>query len=364
MKTRIKKSFICSNVNDYQVNQYLTKSHIPQVGDNAIFEVLSIGKHTTIQGDSKRNEKIMIGDHIMAAFGHRYATAQFEGYVPEKIQTEFHILGAGGVIGEVKSTNDKFRDGGPTRLRIIGYVTNSENQIINTISLHDNKMMQFTGNSAKQTKVILSIGSSMDSGKTTTAAYVVHNLKKQGKTIAFIKLTGTAYTKDADLAYDLGANMSIDFSKLGFPSTFMCSESELLNIYETLLDNTLLCEPDYVVMEIADGIYQRETRLLLQNQAFINSISEVIFSANDSLSAVCGVQTLRSWGIQPFALCGMFTTSPLLIEEVETLIETPIYSLKGWEKEGATELILHSEMSKGKMVEFPQIHSEKIFEVA
>jgi hypothetical protein len=364
MKSRIKKSFICNHVNDYQISQNLVKSHIPQVGDIAIFEVLNIGKHSTIQGDSKRNEKIMVGDQIMAAFGHRYATAQFEGYVPERIQTEFHILGAGGVIGEVKSTNDKFKEGGPTRLRIIGYVTDTDNKIINTKEIHSTKMLKFSGKAASQTKVILSIGSSMDSGKTTTAAYVVHNLKKQGKRVAFIKLTGTAYTKDADLAYDLGANMSVDFSKLGFPSTFMCSESELLNLYETLLDDTLLCEPDYVVMEIADGIYQRETRLLLQNKAFVNSISAVIFSANDSLSAVCGVQTLRSWGIQPFALCGMFTTSPLLIEEVETLVETPIYSLKGWEKEGATELITHSEMDKGKMVELPQINSGKFLEVA
>lgn len=364
MESRIKKSFICGNVNDYQINQNAVKSHIPQVGDIAIFEVLSIGKHSTIQGESKRNEKIMVGDRIMAAFGHRYATAQFEGYVPEKIQTEFHILGAGGVIGEVKSVNDKFKDGGPTRLRIIGYVTNEDNEIINTKSVHNAKMLKFSGRASQKTKVILSIGSSMDSGKTTTAAYVVHNLKKQGKTVAFIKLTGTAYTKDADLAFDLGANMSIDFSKYGFPSTYMCSETELLNLYETLLDNTLLCEPDYVVMEIADGIYQRETQLLLQNKAFIDSISEVIFSANDSMAAVCGVQTLRSWGIQPFALCGMFTTSPLLIEEVETLVETPVFSLKGWEREGASMLITHSEMGKGKMVGLPDSNMKLLLEVA
>ncbi|MEA5461691.1 hypothetical protein VB796_21665 [Arcicella sp. LKC2W] len=358
MKSRIKKSYICSDVNDYQINLNLIKSHIPTVGDIAIFEVLNIGKHSTIQGESTRNEKIMVGDHIMAAFGHRYATAQFEGYVPDKIQTEFHILGAGGVIGEVKSTNDKFKDGGPTRLRIIGYVTDSENKIINTKTIHSSQMLTFTGSAATQTKVVLSIGSSMDSGKTTTAAYVVHSLIKQGKTVAFIKITGTAYTKDADLAYDLGASISIDFSKLGFPSTYMCSENELLNLYETLLEKTLLCEPDYVIMEIADGIYQRETRLLLQNEAFVNSVSEVIFSANDSMAAVCGVQTLRSWGIQPFALCGMFTTSPLLIEEVEALVETPIYSLKGWDKEGATELITYSGINKSRRVESSQLFLE------
>ncbi len=340
METRIKKTFICGNITDFQINQSLTQTHQPSVGDVAVFEVISIGKHTTIQGESKRNEKIMAGDKIMAAFGHRYATAQFEGYVPNKIQTEFHILGAGGVVGEVKSVNDKFKDGGPTKLRIVGYVTNSKGKIINTKDQQNYQMKNFTGGFTELTKVILSIGSTMDSGKTTTAAYLVHSLKKQGKKVAFIKLTGTAYTKDADLNFDMGADAAIDFSLMGFPSTFMCNEPELLNLYETLVVEALEMNPDYIVMEIADGIYQRETKMLLHNKAFMNTISEVVFSANDSLAAVCGVQTLRTWGISVFALCGMFTTSPLLIDEVRELVDLPVYTLKAWEKEGVLNLLM------------------------
>jgi hypothetical protein len=364
MEKRIKKTFICGNITDFNINKNLTTTHTPSVGDVAVFEVISIGKHTTMQGESVRNEKIMAGDQIMAAFGHRYATAQFEGYVPNKIQQEFHILGAGGVVGEVKTTNDKFKEGGPTKLRIIGYVTNTNNEVINTVKLYENQMMSFQRFKNFNTRVILSIGSSMDSGKTTTAAYLVHSLKKLGKKVAFIKLTGTAYTKDRDLAYDLGADVATDFSALGYPSTFMCSENELLDLYQTLMAEAMTANPDFVIMEIADGIFQRETKMLLQNQTFMNTIAEVVFSANDSLSAVCGVETLRNWGINPFALSGMFTTSPLLIEEVENLLDVPVYTLKGWERDGAMNMVVRTFNHPSKMLPMGEYIHEKLLKVA
>lgn len=365
METKIKKTFICRNISDYQIESaILPEIHIPEVGDVAIFEVLSIGKHSTIQGDSIRNEKIMAGDYIMAAFGHRYATAQFEGYVPNKIQKEFHILGAGGVVGEVKSTNDKFKDGGPTKLRIVGYVTNKSGDIFNTKQMYESAIVPFESCIISKTNVILSVGSSMDSGKTTTAAYMVHSLTKKGKKTAFIKLTGTAYTKDKDLAFDLGAVVSTDFSALGFPSTFMCNEAELLSLYQTLMVEVSAYNPDFVVIEIADGIFQRETKMLLQNKAFMSTVSEVVFSANDSLSAVCGVQTLRNWRINPFALSGMFTTSPLLIEEVNDLLDVPVYTLKEWEKTGASNLISKTQKSSSGIMQLEKFELEQYQEVA
>lgn len=328
METRVKKTRICADVNSYTLDTALIKSHIPQVGDVAIFEVLSLGKHLTIQADSKRIIKIMPGDQIMAAFGNRYATEQFEGYVPEECQTEFHILGAGGTVGWVHSTHARFIGGGPTRLRIIGYATDARGSVINTKKQKQADMLSFSGLAAAETKIILSVGSSMDSGKTTTAAYLVHGLVRQGRRVVFIKLTGTVFTKDCDLNYDLGADQALDFGTMGFPSTFLCNQGELLDLYETLVHRALDSEPDYVVIEIADGIYQRETKMLLTDPQFMQTVHKVIFSACDSLSAVHGVQTLRQWGIEPFALCGMFTTSPLLIKEVRENIDVPVFNLE------------------------------------
>jgi hypothetical protein len=167
----------------------------------------------------------------------------------------------------------------------------------------------------------------MDSGKTTTAAHLVRGLKNAGMKVGFIKLTGTVFTKDCDLNYDNGADIVADFGDMGFPSTYMCSEQELLNLYETLLSNIKANELDYVVMEIADGIYQRETEMLLTNGKFMSGIDSVVFSASDSLAAVQGVRALQEMHIIPTALCGLFTASPLLVREVKTKVHVPIFTI-------------------------------------
>ncbi len=343
MEKRIKKSFICSPVKNYKINTVKTATYLPEAGDVAVFEVLETGKHEQMQGDKIRNVKIFPGDLIMAAFGTRYATEQFEGYLPETFMNEYHILGAGGTVGILHSMHSKFRKTGPTRLRLIGYATDKYHQVINTKKMLAHNMKSFSGAMSSLTKIILSVGSSMDSGKTTTAAYCVHGLAKKGYKTAFIKLTGTVFTKDRDLAYDMGAEMAIDFSELGFPSTYMCSQQELLDLFETLLSQVYVCSPDYVVIEIADGIYQRETEMLLRNNLFMQNIETVIFSAGDSLSAVQGVAALEKLNVKVNALSGLFTASPLLIEEVRSKVTIPIYTIEEL-AEGIDLAVLQTEM--------------------
>jgi hypothetical protein len=342
MEPRIKKTYICRNVENYEILTDIPGNYSPQVGDVGIFEIISIGKHRNIQGDTKRSITLVATDRIMAAFGTRYATAQFEGYVPEHVNQELHILGGGGTVGVVASAHNKFENVGPTKLRMIGLAIDRRGKVINTKKIMQRKMIAFTGAAASVTKVILSLGSSMDSGKTTTAAYLVHGLKKAGMNVAFIKLTGTAYTKDADLGYDMGADVVADFSDFGFPSTYMCEEAELLDLYESLLAKVLPQNPDYVVMEIADGLYERETKMLLNNRKFISSVEDVIFSAGDSLAAINGVDLLKRWSIYPKALCGLFTASPLLIKEVAENTEVPIFTINDMAYGRATEIFVRT----------------------
>ena len=343
MNSRIKKTYICSGVDEYTINESIKESYIPQVGDVAVFEVLTIGKHTNVQSDDRRNSKIMPGDKIMATFGTRYATDQFEGYVPTTIEEVYHILGAGGTIGKVLTMHNRFEMIGPTTLRLIGYAFNANGELINTKKVKEGQLQKFSGVLASLTKVVLSVGSSMNSGKTTTAAFLVHGLKKSGYKVAYIKLTGTVYTKDKDLAYDMGADLSIDFSHFGFPSTFLCSRQELMNLYESLLKEAITVSPDYVVIEIADGLYQRETKMLLTDPEFMSTVDNVIYSAGDSLSAVSGVQLLQSWKIIPWCVCGIFTGSPLLIQEAKENMSIPVMTLLELQ-ENAGSLSLSSRM--------------------
>lgn len=328
MKNSIKKSVICKDINLHNciINENKIHYHVPSVGDVAIFEVLSIGKHKQIQSDSKRNVLILPGDRIMAAFGTRYATSQFEGYVPQDCRQEFHILGAGGTIGIIESMHASLVDKGPTVLQIVGYVTDQMGRVVNTKG-QAGPLSVFTGASAKKTNVILSIGSSMDSGKTTTAAYLARGFMNRSNRVSFVKLTGTVYTKDADLVQDCGAQIAVDFSAFGFPSTFMCPEKELLNLFESLMQIATSNDPDVVIIEIADGILQRETKMLLQNKDFMSLIDHIVFSCGDSLSALSGIRALEQMGHYPTALSGLFTASPLLVEEVKANVNVPVFTI-------------------------------------
>jgi hypothetical protein len=346
MEKRIKKTYICSGVKTFSVDYRKALTHNPIAGDVAIFEVLTIGKHTQVQGEQVRNVKIIPGDLIMAAFGTRYATEQFEGYLPNEISNEYHILGAGGTVGILHSMHKKFEKTGPTKLRLVGYATDSHRQVINTKHMHFHEMQTFSGAMSSLTKVILSIGSSMDSGKTTTAAHLVNGFKNSRKRVAFIKLTGTVFTKDKDLAFDMGADTVADFGDMGFPSTYMCDQQELLDLYETLLGKVAAFSPDYVVIEIADGIFQRETEMLLTNHKFMAGIDAVFFSAGDSLSAVQGIKTLQEMHINPTALSGLFTASPLLVREVNERTSLPILTIEQLSEGKAMPLLSHQGLRK------------------
>lgn len=341
MKNRIKKTYICKGITDYTIDEIIAPHYRPIVGDVGIFEIIKIGKHHTVQSDTKRNAAIIPGDRIMAAFGNRYATAQFEGYVPDHCMDELHILGAGGIVGHLHSMHHHFTHIGPTTIRLIGMVKDKRGNVFNTKALQHLQLASFTGAAAAATKVILSLGSSMDSGKTTTAAYMVNSLKKAGYKVAYVKLTGTAYTKDCDYNYDLGADITADFSDLGFPSTYLCENGELLDLYESLLQKVAVAQPDYTVMEIADGLYQRETKMLLTNYGFQETIHSVIFSAGDSLSAVNGLHLLNAWGLHPFITSGLFTASPLLVEEVKKQTDIQVLTLDELAEKGTTLLHEH-----------------------
>ena len=327
MTYRIKKTIACKEIENYKIEKSLVHTHTPKYGEVGIFEVLEIGKHFNIQGATKRLETIIEGDYIMAAFANRYATEQFEGYIPEKPTEYLHILGAGGAMGIIKSTHAFLKDIGPTSVRLVGYAVDETGKILNTIN-YKTKRETFAGIVPNNAKVILSVGSSMDSGKTTTAAYLARGLKTSGKKVTFIKLTGTSYTKDKDLVYDCGADVSIDFVDAGYPSTYMLDKPELMDLYQTLLHKLIPENPDYIVMEIADGVVQRETEYLLRDSAFMATIHSVVFSASESLAAFWGTSFLTDLGFKPVALAGLFTASPLLIEEVEARMDIPVLTLE------------------------------------
>ncbi len=330
MLNKIKKSLICKNITDYTIDELLKNTHLPKVGDVALFRVKEIGRHTRLQNYKGKNRLLFKDDLMLCAFGNRYATNQIEGYVPEDIKPEYHMLGQGGVVGIVKSMCKPLEEIGPTTLEMIGYATDSSGVVVNT-KVSRFELAKTARMNRKNAKVILSIGSAMDSGKTTTAGYLCRGLAMAGKKTAYMKLTGTVYTKDMNFALDCGADTSIDFSHLGFPSTYMCELPELVQLFHALMYELGAAQPEYVMVEIADGLLQRETRMLLGNRKFMREVDGVIFSAGDSLGVISGLGLLKSWNIWPFAVSGLFTSRPLLVEEAQAACRSDVLTLEDLE---------------------------------
>ena len=116
----------------------------------------------------------------------------------------------------------------------------------------------------------------------------------------------------------------VDFSDLGFPSTYMCSKNELIGLYRRLISKAETFSPDYILIEVADGLLQRETEMLLRNEELKQQVFGVIYSSGDSLSAVHGTELLTRLGYKILTITGLLTTSPLLVKEVKTHTKTPV----------------------------------------
>lgn len=329
----IKRSVITRGITDFQIDRLKNNSHVPQLGDVAVFEVISLGKHKAIQAVDETITAIYPGDLILAAFGGRYASNQFEGYVPCEPTLDLQILGQGGAVGQLVSTHNRFKKTGGTQIRLLGYATDRQQQVINT-RYQRLERVAFDNQKPSNAAIYLSIGASMDSGKTTTAAHFARGAMLSGKTVAYIKLTGTAYSKDRRTVRDSGAAVALDFSHCGYPSTFQCSTEEVLAIYATLLQQVKSCHPDIIIVEIADGLLQKETNNLLKHQGFMSGIDGVVLSCPDSLSVYGGLQILQSMAINPLIISGIFTASPLMINEVAGFTTTPIFSLADFTAQG------------------------------
>lgn len=291
----------------------------PEAHDVLLARVQQIGRHTGIEVDSGRKSALYVGDVIGLAFGNRYATNQYEGEVPERLD-QYHILSQGGVCGRVVTSASHMSD--PTIVEPLGYLSNGNGQVVN---LRD--FAPETRSIRKKVTTIVAIGSSMDAGKTTMASSIIRGLTNAGKQVNSGKLTGTACVKDLLAMLDAGAAKAIDFNHIGFASTFKTSVSELEEICHKMI--ALLSEdgPDYLVLEIADGIIQQETRVVLDILTRTSLVDRYCLAVHDALAAPTCVDFLKAnWDIEPALVSGLVTISPLSTREVQSLVSLPCYN--------------------------------------
>jgi dethiobiotin synthetase len=283
------------------------ESATPRVGDVALVEVVEVGQHSRLSTLPDAKQRLYRGDLLVGVFGNRYATDAYEAEV--RTTDELHILTDAGMIGTVLSRHRDVRP--PTTLRFMGFVADEADRQVNLKALH----RQGSPPEAGPTNIILIVGTAMNSGKTTVAAKLVKALLWRGVRVAACKLTGSVCQKDQTEMRAAGAQDVRDFSDYGFPSTYLAEPEELLDLFGRMTADAARVRPDLVVMEVADGLLQRETKLLLEHEAIRRRIAGVLLAAPCAASALFALAQLASLDHQVVAVSGRVTNSPLAMRE-------------------------------------------------
>jgi len=327
MKT-IDKGFIIPStvftIKKNQIRYYDYSNKVPEIGDLVYGRVNRIGEHFTLENCQGRIHSIHNGTNAIFVFGNRYAADYYEGFVPKEMMIEVDMLSRSGLVGVVNTKKEAIKD--PTRISILGYACDKDGKILNTRDFVSFKSKQKI-KKFPRSRMILSCGTSMNSGKSMAAVSCCWALKSTGHNVRASKITGTASLKDILHMNDAGANPYCDFTTLGYPSTYMLSQEEILNIFNTV-DLKYGNNPDnYWVVEFADGITQRETEMLLSSPDVQSRIHKFIFCSNDAFGAIGGLHVLKEkYGLIPDALSGVCSSTPLLVRELSEFTDIPIFN--------------------------------------
>jgi hypothetical protein len=306
-KARVRVPYALRRLPEASLACLLPCPKFPQLGDIVLARIEQIGKNRRLELTNGRAATLHEGDLLAVVYGNRYATQQFEGHAAAN-GIFCDLLSMGGLCGLVQSKHATIAE--PTKLRVLGAIGDAQGR---PLRLRDFALLPVSA--ARQPRVIAVCGTSMDAGKTYTAMSLIVGLRRHEERVAAIKLTGTGSGRDTWNLLDAGACPALDFVDGGFPSTYLCSLDSLLDLYGLLLAHAASQGAEFVVIEIADGLLQEETAALLQSPAFTTSVSTWLLATSDPLAARGAVHVFRDWGIEPLAISGLISMSPLGMRE-------------------------------------------------
>jgi len=302
---------------------YVLPHFPPAPGDLVLARVESIGYHKRLHRPNGSKRNLFVGDLVIVAYADRYAPNQFEAIVPSDLRA-CHLAAAGGIASMVISKHSRIRRS-PTVLRPLGLLASGpEAPPLNVAGWAMNPP---AAKDESDIPVLAVVGTSMDSGKTTTAAHLARGLRNLGWRVGYAKATGTAAGGDPSLMIDAGADPVLDFTDAGFASTYRLPPRTVEAIFRDLVGHLAQASVDAILVEVADGLFQSETSALLESDTFRGLVDGVIFAAPESMGAVAGCGWLRERNLPLRALAGVMASSPLQVREVTEQTGLPVYGL-------------------------------------
>ncbi|KRE38625.1 malic enzyme protein [Janibacter sp. Soil728] len=295
---------------------------VPRAGDVVLARVVEIGKHTRLESPVSRRQLLFPGREILVAYGDRYAPDQFLAHVPESLAPADLVAG-GGLASQVIEMHASID--GATRIEPLGLLADRHGRVtLDRFAPLGSTATRAPAPTAGRPPVIAVFGSSMNSGKSTVLGSIVNGFVTAGLQVAAGKSTGTGAGNDPHHFRDAGASTVLDFTDFGHATTYRLGDQRIREIFVDMVDELAATGPDVVIIEVADGVYQEETRRLLEDPAFHERVDRVVFASQDALGAVAGMQVLDAAGVTTSAVSGVVTSSPLATSEAGQVLSVPV----------------------------------------
>lgn len=259
--------------------------------------------------------KLFPGTKVLAVLGQRAGKSTCVAKVPKKTRRTLHLHAKGGLVGRVVrgSANTHLHPLPPTTVEVIARVGDDAGRPLNTKDFGLRASAHAPPKKQRRPKLFLVLGSDMDDGKTNAAKAVIYSLRATGTRVVAGKATGVGRLQDISLMKQAGADVVADFVDFGIPTTVGCSSDEVravfFRLYNYLRKRARL--NDVIVIELADGILQRETNFLLRCSSISDLVDGVVFACSGLLDAQKGVELLEDWGYNVLAVSGRIGNSPL-----------------------------------------------------
>jgi hypothetical protein len=221
----------------------------PRAGDLVLARITRLGHHSKLEHPSGRRRPLETGMEVVLACGNRYATDQFEAFVPPRLGPA-HLVAAGGIAGIV--THRARGVSRPTEIDILGVFCTEDGIPLNLSEFALPPVRGLKG----RPPVLAVFGTSMNAGKTTASRFVARGLVRAGFRVGYAKVTGTGSGGDRWAIRDEGAHMVLDFTDAGLASTYQTPIPVIEQTLVRLVGHLTLNGCDRIVLEFADGLFQ------------------------------------------------------------------------------------------------------------
>jgi hypothetical protein len=263
--------------------------------------------------------KVVKGDIVVGALGHRKALFGYSGHIPPSVKPGdiIQMLNIGGVLGICDSINPE--KGRPFDCRVLGVVLHFPylgERIGVPARAGYRKLEQDAKLDTKGIPVVALAGTCMEAGKTAAACAIVGRMRHRGLVIDAFKATGVSLRRDILAMEDSGARNSMIFTDLGIITTTRANGPALTR---TMLTELAAGKPDVIVFELGDGIlgtYGVDS--ILDCPDIRAMLTGVVLSANDPVAAWGGVKLLRDrFQINPCVVTGPATDNAVGVQIIQ-----------------------------------------------